>query len=173
MVGMEQRILDFYAGTGTDHAGRRWEEIVGWPDGRLEAVHDFIQWLFPLPEPSPVNPLAPVLDRETAAAFRARAELVGNLRESLGRMLRFYGLVLREGVVERAENFAERAENWLWPDNHNHLRITRILRCCWLLGLEAEARASLAALEEIARERPRGVTARSVQFWRGAVPADT
>ncbi len=170
LVGMEQRILDFYGGSGVDHDGRRWEDIVGWSDARLEAVHDFIQWLFPLPEPSPVNPLAPVLDRETIAAFRVRADLVANLRGSLERMLRFYGLALGDGPgVERAANFAERAENWLSPNNHNHLRITRILRCCWLLGLEAEARAFLEALEGIAREHPQGVTARSVQFWRGAV----
>ena len=133
------RILSFYGGAGEDHAGRRWDDILRWPDERLEQVHDFIQWLFPLPEPSPVNPLAPVLDRETIAAFAARPELRANLRASLERMLRFYGLDLRDGpTVTRTANFAARARNWLTPNNHNHLRITRILRCCWLLGLGAE-----------------------------------
>ena len=72
-------------------------QIQQWPDERLEAVHDFIQWLFPLPEPSPVNPLAPVLDRETVEAFAARPELRENLRVSFLRMLRFYGLEMQPG----------------------------------------------------------------------------
>lgn len=163
-------VVSFYEGLGTDHAGRRLAEILAWSDAQLEAAHDFIQWLFPLPEPSPVNPLAPVLDAETIAAFAQRQDLREQLGASLDRMLRFYGLELRPGpVVERRPEFARAAENWLTADNHNHLRITRILRCCSLLGLGRQARAFHQALEEIARNYPGRVTARSLEFWRNAV----
>src|SRR5262245_5587601 len=63
------RLLDFYRGEGTDAEGRRLDDILAWRDGRLEAVHDFIQWLFPLPEPSRFNPDAPLLTPHDIAAF--------------------------------------------------------------------------------------------------------
>jgi hypothetical protein len=169
-------VVEFYTGAATDYRGRSLREIQLWPDDRLEAVHDYIQWLFPLPEPSPVNPLAPLLRKRTVEAFEARAELRENLRASLERMLRFYGLELRDGPpldVIRCGDFAVRAKNWLWAGNHNHLRITRILKCCGLLGLGAEARAFLERLEVIYQDeqhKPHPViTGESMRYWRAAI----
>ena len=169
---MPARLIEFYSGRAPDHAGRFIEQIQKWPDDRLEAVHDFIQWLFPLPEPSPVNPLAPVLDRETIDAFAAQPELRESLRVSFLRMLRFYGLEMRPGppqTVGLAENFPERAANWLHPGNHNHLRITRILKSLALLGLIEEARAFLDCLEAIYADYPDRISAVSLRFWRAAI----
>ncbi len=100
-------IIDFHSGSATDDRGRYLREIQHWPDERLEFVHDFIQWMFPLIEPSGVNPSAPVLDRPTILTFRSRPELMRNLRASFLRMLRFYGLEPRpepEARIERAAN---------------------------------------------------------------------
>ena len=166
------RLIEFYSGAAPDHAGRVLQQIQQWPDDRLEAVHDFIQWLFPLEEPSPVNPLAPVLDRKTIQAFAARPELRENLRVSFLRMLRFYGLEMQPGpppVVRPAANFLERAPNWLRPGNHNHLRITRILKSLALLGLMEEARAFLECLEAIYAEHPGRISGVSLRFWREAI----
>jgi hypothetical protein len=169
-------VVEFYSGTATDHRGRSLREIQQWSDDRLEAVHDYIQWLFPLPEPSPVNPLAPLLREATIEAFAARAELRDNLRASLDRMLRFYGLGLHDGpppIVLRTGDSAARASNWLRAGNHNHLRITRILKCCTLLGLGPEARAFLQCLEEIYQDQQRqkhpGINGESMRYWRGAI----
>jgi hypothetical protein len=172
---MPASVIDFYSGTARDHRGRSLQEILGWPDDRLEAVHDFIQWLFPLPEPSPVNPYAPFLTPEAIEAFHTRPEMRVRLRASLHRMLNFYGLDLRDAPIEvvHAENFPARAAHWIAPGNHNHLRITRILKCCALAGLEAEARAFLAALEEIfelqeTKPRP-AISKESLRYWRDAI----
>jgi hypothetical protein len=120
-----------------------------------------------------VNPSAPVLDRETIAEFRARPELVENLRRSFLRMLKFYGLEWSDGGVVRAADFGVRSRNWLWPGNHNHLRITRILKCLALLGLEAEARAFLACLSAIYGEEERkprpSISEDTWRFWSTAV----
>ncbi len=169
---MAAQLVEFYSGRAPDHAGRFLHQIQQWPDDRLEAVHDFIQWLFPLAEPSPVNPLAPVLDRETLEAFAAQPELRQNLRLSFLRMLRFYGLKMRSGpplAIDRATNFSERAANWLHPGNHNHLRITRILKSLALLGLMEEAGAFLKCLEAIYAEDPGQISAVSLRFWRAAI----
>ncbi len=165
---MNSSLLDFYRG-GPDDEGRTLEEILAWPDEKLEAVHDFIQWLFPLPERSGANPDAPVLDATTINAFRASSDLQDRLRQSFLRMLRFYGLVFAEGAVQRAANFTARSLNWFCPGNHNHLRLTRMLRSLRLLGLEAESEALFHALSEIYRAQPGGITQRTYQFWKDAV----
>lgn len=93
-----------------------------------------------------------------------------NLRAAFRRMLRFYGFESRDGIG-RAGNFEEQARNWLRPGNHNHLRITRILRSLRLLGLQSEAALFLAELERLYRERPASITAESFRYWRAAKTA--
>ncbi len=170
------RIIGFYSGTEPDHRGRHLHEIQRWPDGQLERVHDYIQWLFPLPEPSAFNPAAPVLNRESIEAFRARPDLQEKLRFSFIRMMNFYGLEVRSGervTITRAPNFAAKSTVWLSPGNHNHLRLTRILKCLNLLGLEAEAKALFACLSEIYEdERDKELPAISdetLRYWRETV----
>jgi hypothetical protein len=46
------QIIEFYSGAQPDYRGRYLREMQRWPDDRLETVHDFVQWLFPLPERS-------------------------------------------------------------------------------------------------------------------------
>lgn len=154
-------IFAFYNGSAPDHRGRYLRDILKWPDDRLESVHDYIQWMFPLMEPSGVNPSAPVLDQATIRAFDSAAEL----RASFTRMLSFYGLRYEPVEVTHAPDFEQRASNWLSPNNHNHLRITRILKCLRLLGLQAESRAFYGCLAEIYRERPGAITERTFRFW--------
>jgi hypothetical protein len=169
-------IVEFYGGRLADHRGRWLRDIQQWPDGRLEDVHDFIQWLFPLREPSPVNPYAPRITSETLTAFHEDAALGNALRRSFERMLNFYGFRLSPGPppkVEPGSNFAARSAGWLAPGNHNHLRITRIMKCLMLLGLAGEAGAFFDALAQInAQEQdtpaPR-ITPRTFQFWQSAV----
>lgn len=161
-------LIAFYGDGAQDDRGRTLEEIVNWDDERLEAVHDFIQWLFPLPERSAANPSAPILEKETIDAFRESAEMQERLGRAFDRMLRFYGLRWTGERVERADNFRERTKNWLWPGNHNHLRITRILQSTQLLGLEAESVALFRALNAIYREYPNRISSRTHAFWSNA-----
>jgi Opioid growth factor receptor (OGFr) conserved region len=168
-------IIGFYSGTEPDHRGRHLREIQHWPDEQLESVHDYIQWLFPLPERSGFNVAAPVLNPESIQGFRTRADLQENLRVSFLRMMSFYGLELRAGVqitVTRAPNFATKATNWLSPGNHNHLRITRILRCLTVLGLEPEAKAFFGCLAEIYGDEQNkplpAISDETMAYWRRA-----
>jgi hypothetical protein len=169
-------IIAFYRDGARDDRGRTLAEILDGSDDRLESVHDFIQWLFPLPEPSGANPDAPTLDAATIQAFRDTPAMRDRLHQAFERMLLFYGLVwsssTETGAVDRLPNFSERAQNWLWPMNHNHLRLTRILRSTLLLGLEAESKALFHALNAVYREFPHRITARTHAFWIGAAPGE-
>jgi hypothetical protein len=90
-------LIAFYEGTGGDHRGRRLDDILKWNTRELELSHDYIQTLFPLPEESGVNWSAPTIDRQVFEAFRSRPELREKLRDSLKRILWFYGFELQIG----------------------------------------------------------------------------
>ena len=76
------QLIDFYRGTGSDTRGRSLEQIWSYSDKEMEYHHDFIQWLFPLREPSQYNPHAPVLCDEDIQIFRANDLLRQNLKHS-------------------------------------------------------------------------------------------
>src|SRR5580700_986798 len=90
-MAVNARIIRFYSGTQPDHRGRYLHEIQVWTDKQLESIHDYIQWLFPLPEPSGFNTAAPVLTPESIREFRTRPELQQKLPGSFLRMMTFYG----------------------------------------------------------------------------------
>jgi hypothetical protein len=164
------QLLDFYRRTGTDSEGRRLDNILAWDDDSLEVVHDYIQWLFPLPEPSAYNPDAPLLTAEEIAAFRQEPALRANLGRSFERILSFLGLAATaDGNVIEGPNFAARVPVvWQYP-NHNWLRITRILRSLHLLGLEAEAQALYRRLGDFHTRRRFPINDETFRYWSGAV----
>jgi Opioid growth factor receptor (OGFr) conserved region len=156
-VSAQNKLVSFYSGISPDDQGRFLKEIQNWSDEKLERTHDYIQWLFPLRERSGFNPGAPVLDENTINEFRARLELRANLRASFVRMLSFYGFDIVEDPLRviPSKSFSERAKNWLTPSNHNHLRITRILKSMSTLGLEEEATGFWHCLEGLYRMESR------------------
>jgi len=160
-------VVAFYSG-GPDSAGRTLAAILAWDDERLEAVHDYIQWLFPTRQPSGVNPFAPLVTAATVAAFARDPALRARLREAFVRMLAFYGLAHRAGSVTiDPARFPARSRVWLTPGNHNHLRLTRIMDSLATLGLRDEAAAlQRCLLEEIATGHADSVSPRTVGFWR-------
>ena len=169
------RIVGFYTGAEPDHRGRQLHEIQAWPDDKLETVHDYIQWLFPLPERSGFNIAAPVLTAESIQEFQTRPELRENLRLSFLRMMSFYGLEvgLAEPItVTRPVSFASKAAGWPSPGNHNHLRITRIINCLSVLGLRAEAKAFFECLSDIYGDEQKksfpAISDETFEYWRAA-----
>ena len=158
------KLIAFYRGEGTDARGRTLAEVGAFSDGRMEAVHDFIQWLFPLRESSRFNPDAPLLTDADVAAFRAEPALREALRASLVRFLAFLGLAIEgERVVEGTE-FALKADVWRFP-NHNWLRITRVLASTRTLGLEAESAAVFVALKKLRDGGETGIEAPTFAYW--------
>ena len=165
-------LIAFYRGDAPDAAGRRIDEIWHWDVRRLEMAHDYIQWLFPLPEPSRFNADAPCLTAAEARLFHSDGDLQTRLARSLDLMLSFFGLARRGHMIVRGSDFPTRAADWLTPLNHNHLRLTRILLALGYLGREGDAEALFACLAEIARGEGRdAVTERTAGFWQSAIAA--
>ncbi|WP_335808207.1 opioid growth factor receptor-related protein [Vreelandella populi] len=70
-----ERLIAFYCGKGHDHKGRRLEDMWGLPSFWLEHTHDYIQWLFPIPEMGRFNAFPPLLTSEVQADFEREASL--------------------------------------------------------------------------------------------------
>ena len=91
---LDSPLVAFYRGEGRDHRGRLLSHIHQYAFDDLERHHDYIQWLFPLPEPSGANASAPLLSQEDIAAFEREEPLRNALLKSFQLMLQFYGLEL-------------------------------------------------------------------------------
>lgn len=113
---MNTKLFEFYQGKGLDDQGRSIDQILGWDPVKFDQIHDFIQWLFPLQEPSAFNKNAPLLDSETVAAITNDISATCNIARSF---LKF-------------QNFM-REYNWVTPNNHNFLRISRVIKSLVLL----------------------------------------
>jgi len=146
-------VPEFLSGVGGDARGRRLDDILAFSYQELEAKHDFIQWLFPLDTPSAAAPGSPVLSRSDMEAIRASEPCQRNLRRSAERMARFY-----------AGN-----DHWLVPSDHNHLRITRIIRSLRLLIGRPEAEQCFDFIVTRGRHSNMRGSEISQRYWQEAL----
>mmetsp|Transcript_61209 Transcript_61209/g.162701 ORF Transcript_61209/g.162701 Transcript_61209/m.162701 type:complete len:905 (-) Transcript_61209:437-3151(-) len=173
-------LLPFLRGTGVDFGGRRLEEVLAWDYEKLESRHDYIQWLFPTDEASRWNVGAPLVTPKVQMVMRSDASVKENIRKSFKTFLGFLGLdVVRKDhdtdgrgslTVQKSPGFEDRVPT-CWKSsfmrkggNHNWLRISRVLHCLRLTGLDAEAGAFHSCLETLhAHGLPCGS---SIDHWR-------
>jgi len=116
-----------------------------------------------------VNPDAPLIDDDVRRSFASSPQLRATIGRAFDRMLAFYGLAREDDRIVRASSFAARSANWLRAGNHNHLRLSRILRSLALLGRKEDAEALLTCLLAIAEEFPTRVASSTVGYWRRAL----
>ena len=170
-------LTDYYRGEAKDSEGRTLQDAWALYND-FETCHDFIQFLFPLPEPSIFNPNAPLLSEDDIKIFKADPEIRENLIHSTELFMKFLGMELsveskykgrkhtvldvavefdsddiehevteevfdrlfiqgKVGVKPRLVTFNFRNRNRIFGEfNHNHLRMTRMLLCLTLCGLE-------------------------------------
>ncbi|EIM24673.1 opioid growth factor receptor-related protein [Microvirga lotononidis] len=145
----------FLAGTGRDGRGRLASDVLALSDERLEEVHDYIQWLFPLPTRSAAQPGAPVLTQPEIDAIRTDEAAQRTLARATDRMLQFY----------------RDTPWWLTGYDHNHLRITRIIHSLRILTEPDEARCFHEAILALNKAAGSPVNARSRAFWSDAAGA--
>lgn len=166
-------LVPFYLGEQRDSEGRTIQEMWTWDFEELECVHNYIQWLFPLPGRSAFNPDSPIVDQEAIQAFQSNPHLRQNLLRSFTVMLQFYGLQRHDSngkiVVSQSEDYPNRKREWVCIFNHNYLRITRILKSLMTFGLENEAQAFYGCLQQIYRENSDQIGNETFQYWTIAV----
>lgn len=152
---MNLTLIQFYLGIGTDSEDRFLQDILAWQSMKeWEGSHTFIQWVFPLPEPSRFNPDAPLLDAETLEVFKASQACMKHAAKAYIFAQRF---LWQKGVT------------WMQPMDHNHLRITRIIRFFNLIGYTHAAKHIYLNVTQIARRDPKAVSEDTLEYWRQAL----
>lgn len=130
-------IIAFYSHNGTDHQGRTLKQIWNFSDDELEKSHDYIQWLFPTTEPSKFNSNAPLLTSETVCEFGEDEEMTSSLITSSFIFQRF--LKLDNEIPFWVQKTGSR-------DNHNCLRISRVIASLNIIGLHERAESFYSAV---------------------------
>ncbi len=157
-------IIEFYDG-GTDCEGRTLQEILSKSDDWFEVCHDYIQWLFPLPELSNFNENAPILTEKCIRAFHHSTKLQDNMLLAFERFLKFLGLEIscKVGKVTFGKNWEDRKVVFS-QFNHNYLRISRCLGCLTFCGLGEFSNSFLECLQEI-KEKHGVVSENAMSYW--------
>lgn len=163
----DSALIKFLRGEGADHVGRSLEDVLAFDDFWLEHTHDYLQWLFPTPEPSKYNSRVPVLTREDIATFRTEKELRIQQIRALDRMLAFYGLERRDDEIVPLPGLNMKTHIWLKPAGHNHLRITRIIRSLQYCSQPELALRLQSAVIDLGKSVGQ-VSDKSIEFWRSA-----
>lgn len=124
---------EFLEGRILDDRGRHVNEILQYDENLLEKSHNYIQRMFPTDEQSTFAGILPALP-DDIAKLRASDKAKKAIRKMYGKMLAFWKL---DG--ERYKDWgSDMKRNWNTPGNHNCLRMTRLLRCFKILGMEDE-----------------------------------
>lgn len=167
MPSIPSVLIGFHAGEASDHKGRTLKDIWALSPFWLEHTHDYVQWLFPIPEAGRFNGFAPPLSETDRAAFADDEALQANQRRSLDVMLAFFGLTRWECAIESLPELNMREHIWLKRGGHNHLRISRIIRSLHLCHQPELAAAFQQAMIEIGTTQG-VVSEQSVAYWWAA-----
>jgi len=146
-------ILEYLNGRGIDHKGRKLDEVLKQNDVYLEENHDYIQWLFPLKEPSYNVPEAPVITEEEITLARSSEVIKVNMENSLDRMTKFY-----------LNN-----DQWLEPREHNHLRITRIIKSSRMILGDEPAEEFYNQIMECVKKNGVEILTLHMAYWTDAM----
>jgi len=166
------RLLYFYSLKGIDHKKRYLQDIWNWSDADPEYTHDYIQWLLPLKKYSLYNKSAPILSAKTIDAFKKSSDLQDNLLSSFKVMLTFYGFEFSDGIkssITPSSIFDQKANKWIRNNNHNFLRISRILESLSILGFKAFSHQFLSALLALDKIHTGRFGAKSIEFWKKSI----
>lgn len=138
-----EKCLNFLLGKDFTASGYDYDQLHKWSNHHWENHHDFIQWLFPLNEPSMHNPNGPVLSSEDFDTIKTNPELNNAILKNYDRFLKYAGV----GKTTNGLDFEDYQKDFWETPNHNWLRITRVLKCLNLCGLHERAQELWAFLK--------------------------
>jgi hypothetical protein len=118
-------------------------------DHQAETTHDFIQWLFPLDEPSRSVMSTPVLNELDIEEIRQSELAQQNLVKSASWFL----------------GFLERNDHWITKYDHNHLRITRVIKSLRLLASDEAADTFRDKVLALAGDNLNLIDQKAKGFW--------
>lgn len=124
----------YLEGKACDDKHRKITDILRYNSIQLELTHDYIQRVFPTKEVSRFSKIDIITD-EDLANFKASEVAQQNVRAMYQKMLCFWKI--NDTLYQE---WGKNAPLRLWNrcNNHNHWRMTRILKSLKMLGMEQE-----------------------------------
>jgi hypothetical protein len=158
--------ISFMIGLGYDHERRSIEEILNFTDEELEKTHNYIQWLFPIHEPSRFNMQAPTLTQWDVNYVKInKNNIKKNIKRSLRLLLYFWGFTMYDfGFYVYIRHDGDHS-HWMYPNDHNHLRISRVIHFLRAVGMDKYAKAFHAALKDIYTDHPNYFSKTTIDYW--------
>ena len=147
---MADTVVRFLEGLTTDGRGKQITEILDQDDWFWENNNDFIQWLFPLDEESSAVRNSPVLNEQEIELIRASEAARGSLLAS----------------TDRYKVFLLNTTQWKNSYDHNHLRITRVIKSLRLLTDDETANGVKYWVAGQLADQIDSINAKSKKFWR-------
>ena len=157
---MTKDIVGFYMGSVRNQEGYSLDEIMNFDGNQLEQCHSYIQWLFPLDEPSFAVPSSPILNKHQIEEIRDNTDIQDKVIEALNLMIKFY-------------RFGESGtKHWTSPRNHNYLRLTRMIKSLKLLGLQEHANSLYEKLCEEYEGNRYKIGEITKEYWDEAIGSE-
>lgn len=151
--------LNYYLGKEADDKGRKITDILKWSDIRLEYTHNYIQRVFPSLDASGADPSAPIISIKEADQIRK--VFCGDIN-SIVYFKQMYEKILAFWKLDKP--FMKKP-HWIKHRNHNFLRITRVLNCLDVFGLDQEAQALRVKLQKLCNEYP-CIIRETQDYWK-------
>ena len=143
-------MIGFLEGAGVDSHGRRLDQILTENDEYWERTHDFIQWVFPLVEPSRSVRNAPILPDDEIKQIRESETAQANIQRS----------------VLRYKEFLAGTTKWRSGYDHNHLRISRVIKSLRLLVSDEAANGFKYWVAGQLGDQIDAIHVESCRYWR-------
>jgi len=149
-----QNLINFYTNNMPSLENIKVSDILKYTHNQLEECHEWVQWAFPLTEPSSVNINAPLLTDE----------IINSLSKDLNFQNSF------KLVAEKFWDFLHDSNEdwnpiWLTPYNHNFLRITRVIKSCLLLKQFELAERFFSYARDMYEKNPEIIGETTLNFW--------
>lgn len=148
---------DFMLKDSQDPFGRTRKLILLFSEEQLENTHNYIQWLFPTFTQSNFNDTSPVLDEKFINSLENKNKICQLLQEHFDLMYNFY-----------FNPKTLRPYHWLSKNNHNFLRITRMLLCLKYFNYNFNYRNIMEELSFLKEDFPDIITDNTFSYWIAA-----
>lgn len=145
-------IFHFLAEERTNNNGWSLADIWKFNDTQIENTHTFIQWVFPTDEPSRATPGSPILDEEEIVKIQNSEQAKQNIKKS----------------ADWYFNFLRRNNFWRKSYDHNHLRITRMLKSLRLLCGDDDADYFKEQFWQILGADMTVIPSKTIEYWEDA-----
>lgn len=161
-------ISRFLSGESPDSFCRNIEQFYGYSHFWLEHDHKYIQVLFPIDEGTQFNRHAPLVSAADRALFANSETLRQHHLRALDFILGFWGLARRGVQIYSPTPPNPASHPWLKRQNHNQLRMTRVIRSLSLLGNQQIAENLAQFVIETAKQFD-SVSEQTQHYWRSAL----